>query len=301
MAGERSSATVQLATKNGVGPSCIVLPQGPWPTIAAFLIERFPGVTPDEWQQRIQEGDVLDEQGDAITATRPHRAGLKIFYYRHLGVEARIPFEAPVLFQDELLVVADKPHFLPVTPGGKYLQETLLVRLKRSLGIDSLTPIHRLDRETAGVVMFCVDPRARAAYATMFARRQIVKRYEAITAWPGTVTLPFTHRSRMEQDAHFMRTREVSGVPNSETHLELIEVTGNTAHLNLSAVTGRKHQLRVHCAALGMPIVNDALYPVMQPERPDDFEQPLRLIARCVSFTDPVTGQPREFASGRGF
>lgn len=297
----RRNTAAPLPTKNGVGPSCIVLPRGPWPTIAAFLIERFPGVTPDEWQQRVQQGGVLDEQGAAVNASRRFVAGLKIFYHRHLDVEARIPFEAPVLFQDDLLVVADKPHFLPVTPGGKYLQETLLVRLKRSLGVDSLTPIHRLDRETAGVVMFCVDPKARAAYAAMFAQRRVVKRYEAIVAWSGDSVLPLTHHSRMEADDHFMRMREVGGAPNSETHLELIEVTGDTAHLRLSPVTGRKHQLRVHCAALGMPIVNDALYPVMRPERPGDFAQPLRLIARCVAFTDPVTGRPREFASSRCF
>jgi tRNA pseudouridine32 synthase / 23S rRNA pseudouridine746 synthase len=299
--GGRGKTTAPLPTKNGVGPSCIVLPLGPWPTIAEFLIERFPGVTEQAWQHRINQSEVLDEHGTPITPTQRHQPGLKLYYYRHLEAEIPIPFEATVLFQDDLLVVADKPHFLPVTPGGKYLQETLLVRLKQSLGLDDLTPIHRLDRETAGVVMFCVDPKARAAYAAMFAQRQVVKRYEAIVAWSGHRYLPLTHNSRMEADDHFMRMREVPGPPNSETHIELVSVTGHQAHLRLSPVTGRKHQLRVHCAGLGMPILNDALYPVMRPQGDDDYAQPLRLIARSVAFTDPVTGQAREFASSRTF
>jgi tRNA pseudouridine32 synthase / 23S rRNA pseudouridine746 synthase len=290
-----------LPTKNGVGPSCIVLPQGAWPTITAFLIDRFPGVSSATWQHRIQQGEVLDEHGAPITPQQRHQAGLKLYYYRHIEAEDRIPFEATVLFQDDLLVVADKPHFLPVTPGGKYLQETLLVRLKQSLGIDDLTPIHRLDRETAGVVMFCANPKARAAYAAIFAQRQVVKRYEAIVAWSNNIKLPLTHHSRMEEDAHFMRMREAPGTPNSETRIELMSVDRHQSHLRLSPVTGRKHQLRVHCAALGMPIVNDALYPVMKPQQADDFAQPLRLIARSIAFTDPVTGQAREFASSRTF
>ncbi len=294
-------ADAPLPTKNGVGPSCIVLPQGAWPTVTAFLIERFPGVPSTTWHQRIREAEVVDESGAAITLTQPHRAGLKLYYHRHIEAEDRIPFEATVLYQDELLVVADKPHFLPVTPGGKYLQETLLVRLKQSLGLDDLSPIHRLDRETAGVVMFCANPKARAAYAAMFARRQVIKRYEAIVAWSVHRDLPLTHHSRMEEDDHFMRMREVPGSPNSETHIELMSVDGHQAHLKLSPVTGRKHQLRVHCAALGMPIVNDALYPVMKPQQADDFAQPLRLIARSIAFTDPVTGQPRAFTSDRTF
>ena len=302
--GGESQTRATPPTKNGVGPSCIVLPQGPWPTISAFLIERFANISSATWHQRLQQGEVTDDQGATITATRTYQVGLKVFYYRHIEFETPIPFEASAIFQDELLVVADKPHFLPVTPGGKYLQETLLVRLKQSLGIDALTPIHRLDRETAGVVMFCADPKARAAYAAMFAKREVVKRYEAIVAWSGQVQLPLTHHSCLEADDHFMRMREVSGPANSQTHVELIEVMGPSeqqAHLRLSPVTGRKHQLRVHCAALGMPIVNDSLYPVMRPEAPDDFAQPLRLIARSVAFTDPVTGQQREFSSCRAF
>jgi len=194
-----------LPTRDGVGPSCVALPEGPWPTIAAFLVQRFPLIPAAVWAARIANGEVVDEHGMPVTAQRPHQARLRVFYYRAIDAEPRIPFTETVLFQDELLVVADKPHFLSVTPGGRYLQETLLVRLKRALGIDTLVPIHRLDRETAGVIAFSAQPATRGAYAQLFAQRQVVKQYEAIAPWRADLELPLTHRSRLAPDAHFMR------------------------------------------------------------------------------------------------
>ncbi len=288
-----------LPTRDGVGPSCVALPEGPWPTIAAFLAQRFPAISPSVWAARIEHGEVVDEHGVPVTPTRPHQPRLRVFYYRAIDDEARIPFTETILFQDEWLVAVDKPHFLPVTPGGRYLQETLLVRLKRSLGIDTLVPIHRLDRETAGVVIFSVQPATRAAYAALFAQRRVTKQYEAIAPWRADLELPLTHRSRLVEDAHFMRMREVPGEPNSETRIELLEARGTLARYSLSPVTGRKHQLRVHCAALGIPIVNDLLYPSLFAHGSDDFTRPLRLIARSIAFHDPVTDQPRVFASPR--
>ena len=288
-----------LPTRDGVGPSCVALPEGPWPTIAAFLVQRFPLIPADVWAARIANGEVVDEHGMPVTAQRPHQARLRVFYYRAIDAEPRIPFTETVLFQDELLVAVDKPHFLPITPGGRYLQETLLVRLKRSLGIDTLVPIHRLDRETAGVVVFSVQPATRGAYAQLFAQRQVSKHYEAIAPWRADLELPLTHRSRLVEDEHFMRMREVPGAPNSETRIELLEVLGERARYSLSPVTGRKHQLRVHCAALGIPILNDLMYPRLSAQGSDDFTRPLRLIARAIAFHDPITDRPRLFSSQR--
>lgn len=288
-----------LPTRDGVGPSCVALPEGPWPTIAAFLVQRFPLIPADVWAARIANGEVVDEHGLSVTAQRPHQARLRVFYYRAIDAEPRIPFTETVLFQDELLVAVDKPHFLPITPGGRHLQETLLVRLKRSLGIDTLAPIHRLDRETAGVVVFSVQPATRGAYAQLFAQRQVSKHYEAIAPWRADLELPLTHRSRLVEDEHFMRMREVPGAPNSETRIELLEVLGERARYSLSPVTGRKHQLRVHCAALGIPILNDLMYPRLSAQGSDDFTRPLRLIARAIAFHDPITDRPRLFSSQR--
>jgi tRNA pseudouridine32 synthase/23S rRNA pseudouridine746 synthase len=204
-----------------------------------------------------------------------------------------------VLFQDDLLVVADKPHFLPVTPGGRHLQETLLVRLKRRLGIDTLAPLHRLDRETAGVVVFAVKPETRGAYQALFAQRQVTKHYEAIAPWRPDLTFPLTHRSRLVQDDHFLRMREVPGEANAETLIEVLVVQGDVARYRLTPLTGRTHQLRVHCAALGMPIVGDRMYPTLLAADTDDHAQPLRLLARSIGFVDPISGEARRFDSSR--
>ena len=286
-------------TLNGVSPSCIALPAGAWRSIADFLCERFPDVAPAEWAERIAGGTVMDEHGRRVSASSPFQAGLRIYYYRALAAEALIPFEESVLFQDDWLVVADKPHFLPVTPSGRYLQETLLVRLKRKLGIDTLSPIHRIDRETAGLVVFAVQPATRGVYQKLFAEKAVNKAYEAIAAFRPDLTLPCTYRSRLEEDACFMQMHEVSGVPNTETHIELIEQADGLARYRLSPVTGRKHQLRAHCAALGMPILHDRIYPDLLAENTDDYVRPLQLLARALSFRDPLSGALRSFTSER--
>lgn len=286
-----------LPTKDGVGPSCVALPTGPWRTMAEFLVERFAAIPAATWYARMQAGEVVDEHGAPVAPERPYQANIRLYYYRSLEAEPRLPFDEVLLFQDEHLVVADKPHFMPVTPGGRYLQETLLVRLKRKLGIDTLAPIHRLDRETAGIVLFSVQPHTRGAYQGVFSQRTATKHYQAVAPWRPDLNWPLTHRSRLEDDEHFMQVREVPGEPNTETRIEVLKVAGDLALYGLRPVTGRKHQLRVHCAALGMPVVNDLIYPRLFAAGSDDHGKPLQLLAQAIEFTDPVTGQSRQFSS----
>jgi len=295
-----TSPRLPLPTRDGVGPSCVGLPQGPWPTIAEFLMARFPAITREAWMARIEANDVIDEHGVPVTAQRRYQAPLRVYYYRTIDAEVRIPFDEQVLFQDNHLVVVDKPPFLPVTPTGKYLQESLLVRLKRKLKLDDLVPLHRIDRSTAGLVLFSVRPETRGAYQAMFPERRIAKHYEAVVPWPpGVSSVPGTYRSRLVDDEHFMCVKEEEGEPNSETRIVVKEAAGGYALLDLSPVTGRKHQLRVHCMALGMPIVNDPIYPTLLPQGSDDFDKPLQLLAKSVAFQDPVSGELRSFTSPR--
>lgn len=274
----------------------------PWSGVIDFLAERLPAVSRADWNGRLARGEVLDERGRAIAPDAAYQGGTRLYYYRALPFEPPIPFEAAVLFQDETLVVADKPHFLPVTPGGRYVQQSLLVRLQRQLGLQTLSPIHRIDRETAGLVLFSVRPQDRAAYQAMFRERVVDKVYEAIAPWREAPVFPVTRRSRIEEDGSaFFRMQEVDGAANSETRIECIEQRGPLARYRLTPVTGKRHQLRVHMNALGLPIAGDQFYPqvLRGPDAAEDFSNPLRLLAQAIAFTDPVTGQPRQFQSQR--
>ncbi|MEO7030740.1 MAG: pseudouridine synthase, partial [Herbaspirillum sp.] len=181
--------------RHGVGASCTVLPDGEWPSVFEFLTQHFQNVDSSEWLARIRNGSVLDSHGKQIGLNTPYQPHTKIYYYRSLESETAIPFEAKVLYQDDYLVVADKPHFLPVTPAGRYLQQTLLVRLKRQLGVDTLAPVHRIDRETAGLVLFTIQPATRGCYHDLFRQHSVQKIYQAVAPWRADLALPLIYRS----------------------------------------------------------------------------------------------------------
>lgn len=288
-----------LPIRDGVSPSKQYLPVGSWHSMLEFLQQFFPGVGMATWLARMHKGEVVDADGLRIMPDDAYRAGALIYYYRELEDETPVPFQETILFQDEHLLVVDKPHFLPVIPSGRYLHETLLVRLKRKFQLEYLTPMHRLDRETAGVILFSHNPASRGDYQSLFHKREMSKVYEALAAPLENRQLPLTHRSRLVSGEPFFRMQEVGGEPNSETHIEMLENRGDVALYRLRPVSGKKHQLRVHMAALGIPIINDGFYPELLPEKGDDFSQPLQLLARSVSFADPYTGKERYFESSR--
>lgn len=290
-------------TRKGIGPSCVGLPAGPWPTLLDFLTARFPKVSAQTWLARMARGDVINELGQAVLPARasqpPYPAHQRLYYYREVPNEQRIPFDEVVLYQDAHLLVVDKPHFLPVVPSGGYLTETVLVRLKNKLGLDDLVPIHRIDRDTAGLVLFAKQPATRGAYCALFSQHCVRKTYEAIAPWRPDMSWPITRRSRIQEAGHFVLQHEVPGTPNAITHIDVLEVHGNLARYQLKPVTGQRHQLRVHMLGLGLPILNDGLYPTLTPEGQLDHAHPLQLLAKRLEFTDPVSGEPRQFESAR--
>lgn len=249
----------------------------------------------------MEKGEVVDDDGIHIRPHHPYRAGAMLYYYREVEDEVPIPFDEVILYRDEHLLVVDKPHFLPVIPSGRYLHETLLVRLKHKLQLEHLVPIHRLDRETAGVILFSTNPNSRGDYHSLFNNCEITKEYEAL-APIGDQPLPPIYRSRIVQGEPFFRMQEVAGEPNAETHIEMIEMSdhgSNIARYRLRPVTGKKHQLRVHLAALGIPILNDHTYPELINNKGDDYTHPLKLLAKSIAFRDPYTDQEQFFESGR--
>jgi tRNA pseudouridine32 synthase/23S rRNA pseudouridine746 synthase len=292
---------IDLPVRDGVSASTVATPSGPWPQVLDFLAERIPAVSRAQWAERMARGEVLDAQGQALPPDSPYRAQTRLHYWRALDHEHPVPFASPIVFQDDWLVVADKPHFLAVTPKGRHLQETLLVRLKRATGIDTLSPMHRIDLETAGLVVFTVQPATRHAYQDLLRQQRVHKAYEAIAPWHSDLQWPQLRRSHIGHSAHFMATAELPGEPNSATHIEPLEVQGAWARYHLRPVTGRKHQLRVHMNALGLPIAGDRIYPRLQPavdpNSPPDFSRPLQLLAKRLAFDDPITGAARVFES----
>ncbi|WP_219721978.1 pseudouridine synthase [Microbacterium aurantiacum] len=291
-----------LPVRNGVGATRLHVPmQGPWPTVSAYMVERFFHLDPQALLTRFDDGEIVARDGSAVRRDAPLGAEEFIWYYREPPTETRIPFEVEVLHQDEDLVVVDKPHFLPTTPGGRYLQNSALVRLRNLLGIPNLAPIHRLDRATAGLLMFATRPETRGAYQLLFENRRVEKVYEAVSARPSewdASRFPLVYRN------HIIKLRGQVCVevddgrePNSETLIELLGGDDRVVHTQLRPHSGKMHQLRVHLAALGLGILNDGFYPTLLPETPDDFDRPLQLLARELRFVDPLSGEDRVFTT----
>jgi tRNA pseudouridine32 synthase / 23S rRNA pseudouridine746 synthase len=296
---KENALNAPLPIVEGVGPSRQLLPAGPWKTVMDFFKEQYPYVDVETWTARMAKGEVVDEAGRPVDPRTTYQSGLCIYYYRELENETAIPFAERVLYEDEHILVADKPHFLPVIPSGRFLHETLLVRLRKQGKPADLVPIHRLDRETAGVVLFSLNPKTRGHYTALFRNHNVRKVYEALAPTRDDLSFPTTRRSRIVRGEPFFRMKEVAGEANSETYVNTLGDPAPITRYELVPITGRKHQLRVHLAALGIPIINDKLYPEITSSADDDFSSPLKLLAKSISFPDPLTGREHYFESDK--
>ncbi|MCP3817190.1 RluA family pseudouridine synthase [Streptomyces sp. A3M-1-3] len=287
-----------LPQRYGIDPVRLRLPlAGPWATVRDHLVERLPkGAAVID--AMLREGAVVGVDGPVLPGA-PFAPGAYVWFHRELPDEVPVPFGIDVLYRDEHLVVADKPHFLATTPRGSHVAETALARLRRDLALPELSPAHRLDRLTAGLVMFAVRPEDRGAYQSLFQDRRVRKEYEAVAPYDPDLALPQTVRSRIEKVRGVIAAREIPGEPNSESRIERAGQRGGLGRYRLTPATGRTHQLRVHMNALGVPILGDPVYPVVTDPAPDDFRRPLQLLSRVLEFTDPVTGRAHRFESAR--
>ena len=296
----RGRRPAPLPVRDGLNPTRVALPRDEsWDSLVEFLEARFPADAA-RVREQVSAGEVVDELGRPYSLASPYPAGGLAFLFRDPPVEARVPFEVEVLHQDDDLVVVDKPHFLAVTPRGAWVAETVLVRLRRELGLPELSPAHRLDRPTAGVLVLTARREVRGAYQELFARREVTKVYEAVAPIRPGLSLPTVLRSRIVKEHGVLQAAEVPGEVNAVTHVDMVRpAPAGRALYRLTPSTGRTHQLRVHMWALGVPLVGDDLYPRVRAVALDDYTNPLQLLARSIAFVDPFTAQRREFTSRR--
>lgn len=348
--------TSPLPVRNGVNATRLRVPStGQWTTVCEYMLHRFGHVDAAGITRRFERGEVVGLDGSPLDEHTPLGTHEFIWYYRNLPAEEPIPFIETILHHDDNLLVIDKPHFLPTTPGGRFIQESALVRLRNRVGNPELIPMHRLDRATAGILLFSTNPETRGAYQTLFERREISKTYEAVSALvpvagrpagevlgtgglggsaeersgnafdglpgPGNHLLtdaelrdrlealerqPLVYRNRMSKIKGQLRSLVEDGDPNAESLIELLGTGTSAGHFagvpvakfRLSPHSGKTHQLRVHLAALGLGILNDPFYPTLLDLAADDYARPLQLLARSISFIDPLSGKPVGYSSG---
>ncbi|WP_197320856.1 pseudouridine synthase [Saccharomonospora sp. NB11] len=288
-----------LPQRDGLDAARIRLPaRGPWPTVRDYLVVKLDRLPPERIDAMLRDSCFVTQDGP-ITPDTEFLPNTHIWFHRELPDEPAVPFELDVVHADDDLVVADKPHFLATTPRGSHVRETALVRLRRDLGIRDLAPVHRLDRVTAGLLLFVTRRELRAPYQQLFQNRLVRKEYEAVAPYDSELELPRTVRSRIVKKRGVWTAKEVPGSPNAETRVELLDHADGLGRYRLLPVTGRTHQLRVHLTSLGIPILGDTLYPEVRETAPDDFSRPLQLLAKVLEFDDPLTGERRRFESRR--
>lgn len=272
MRGRRKPPPAPLPQRHGIDAVRVRLPEdseGLWGCVGEHLVARFGGaIGADRVAEMLAAGRFVGADGVAVRGDEPYAAGRCLWFHRDFAPEEPVPFPVGVVYRDERLVVADKPHFLATMPRGRHITETAVARLRRELDLPALQPAHRLDRLTAGLVLFVVRPEDRGAYQTLFRDRLVRKEYEAVAPYDPGVALPRTVRSRIVKERGVLAAREEPGEANSESRVELVGHRGGVGRYRLLPATGRTHQLRVHMNALGLPIVHDPLYPVVEGKRP---------------------------------
>lgn len=278
----------------------VVTGAAPWTTLRAHLHDRLTKVDNLRIDAMLTAGNYVDDAGDPFPIDAPFVPDQVIWFHRDLPDEVRVPFDIEVLHADDRIVVVDKPHFLATIPRGQHIVQTVLVRMRAELDLPALAPAHRLDRATAGVLMLTTERRWRGNYQNVFRDRLAHKTYLAVAACRDDLTFPSTVRSHIVKERGVLQAQEFDDrPPNSQSLVELVERRGKRALYRITPRTGRTHQIRLHMARLGVPILNDPFYPLIIDVPRDDFRAPLQLLAESLSFQDPIDGSTRQFVTRR--
>ena len=284
-------------------PSEITLPpvnQG-WENLYQFLCSQFPRIAPDIWAARFRDGKIHWHNGDPVSMDAAFLPSRRLCYYREVVSEPVIAAAHQIVYQDNHILLACKPHGLPVIPGGEFVNECLLERLRRETGLEDIAPVHRLDRDTAGLVLFSINPHSRAAYYQLFAQGQIEKTYQAVATLPQMLQqtpLPqqFGLHNRLEKSQPRFLMQAVTGEPNAHSTLRLVARKEQLGLFQLTPHTGKTHQLRLHMQAIGCPILFDPYYPTLL-AKSAILAGPLQLLAQQLQFVDPISGKAQSFRS----
>lgn len=286
-------------------PSEITLPpvNRGWDNLYQFLCEQFPRIAAEIWAERLSAGKVHWYSGEIVTMQTPFMPSRRLCYYREVVTEPVVAAAHHILYQDAHILVACKPHGLPVIPGGEFVNECLLERVRRETGLTDVAPVHRLDRDTAGLVLFSLEPCTRPAYYQLFATGQIQKTYQAVAHLPEHLlqcALPYEVNlyNRLEKSQPRFLMQQVEGEPNARSTLRLVARQQQLGLFALTPHTGKTHQLRLHMQALGCPILFDPYYPRLLPKN-QPLPGPLQLLARQLQFVDPVSSVQHSFCSPR--
>lgn len=307
--------TDQLPLIEGVCASKVYLPakktlKTSYQTVFEYLADKFSHIEPSVWRERFYDGKIYGKRAltyvpIGINDRYDEYQNTTIYYYKEVKNEPIVPFDYQILFENERFLAVDKPHFLTISPAGRYVKQTLLSRLKKDTKNRQLSPIHRLDKETAGVVLFSKRTDDRKYYQTLFLdnhqSHKIKKIYHAIAPINNAIKFPLTVELNLQRASPFYTMAVKDGKPNTKTHIRMIEVnhTIGMAKYELIPETGKLHQLRVHLAYLNMPIKNDPFYPTLNHKKCDDFTSPLQLLAKSLSFIDPIDGSHYCFQSSK--
>ena len=298
-----------LPVRDGLNPTRLVLPhdadaRARHDSALGYLLARFPADA-ERLRAKVAAGEVRTGSGEVVDERTPYEPRGFLYLYRDPPSDepaAPALAEIEVLHRDDDLLVVDKPHLVATMPRGRWVTQTVLVHLRRTLDLPELAPAHRLDRPTAGVLVLTVRPQVRGAYQEAFAHRRVHKVYEAVAPLPpDDVRLPTTVRSRIVKHRGLARAVEEPGEPNAESSIDLVarDESRGLGLYRLEPRTGKTHQLRVHMAALGVPILHDPFWPDLREDAPDDPARPLQLLARSIELAEPFTGERRRFESRR--